>query len=55
MEKEQTNNINKEDVKGQNQNLLSDIKKKNPLNWGVLDVAESVQHRDCKELISKKT
>ncbi|WP_160723028.1 hypothetical protein [Bacillus sp. USDA818B3_A] len=49
MVKEKRNDDNNEYSNKQQQKTLKDIKKRNPLNWGVLDLPESVQHKDTPE------
>jgi len=49
LEKDRMSKENNDPATEQNRKTLDDIKKKNPLNWGVLDMAESVQHSPSRE------
>jgi hypothetical protein len=47
--KEKMNQSNDDNKSGQHKKTLDDIKKKSPMDWGVLDLAESVQHQTAEE------
>ncbi|MEH7119260.1 hypothetical protein V7128_17865 [Neobacillus vireti] len=49
MAKDRMSEENNGPAKGQNRKTLDDIKKKNPLNWGVIDMAESVHHPQSRD------
>ncbi|MEH7415527.1 hypothetical protein V7266_09630 [Neobacillus drentensis] len=49
MVKEQKSQSNVDTTTGQHKKTLDDIKKKSPMDWGVLDFAESVQHQNTRE------
>ncbi|WP_176541280.1 MULTISPECIES: hypothetical protein [unclassified Bacillus (in: firmicutes)] len=48
MVKEKNNQSIDDNTTGQQKKTLDDIKKKSPMNWGVLDFAESV-HQNTRE------
>ncbi|MEH7097154.1 hypothetical protein [Neobacillus vireti] len=47
--KEKMNPRNENNNSGQHQKTLDEIKKKSPMDWGVIDFAESVQHQTIRE------
>ncbi|MEH7545348.1 hypothetical protein [Neobacillus vireti] len=49
MVNEKNNQSVDDNTTGQHKKTLDDIKKKSPMNWGVLDIAESVQHQNTRE------
>ena len=49
MVNEKNNQSNDLTTTGQQKKTLDDIKKKSPMNWGILDIAESVQHQNTSE------
>ncbi|MBT2655637.1 hypothetical protein J7E81_10395 [Bacillus sp. ISL-18] len=49
MVKEKKNLSNDNSNSGQHQKTLDEIKRKSPMDWGVLDLAEAVQHQTTNE------
>jgi len=47
--KEKINQSNDQTTQGHHKKTLKDVKQKNPLNWGVLDLVESVQQKEVRE------
>ena len=49
MAKEKMNPSNDNNNSEQHKKTLDEMKKKSPMDWGVLDLAESVLHRTTRE------